>query len=201
MLAVSANAAVPDVSSLLRGVENRYNRARTIQVFFEQTYDAPRRASQTESGELFLRKPGQMRWEYSSPSGKLFISDGKTVWLYTPASKRVERSKVKESDDMRTPLAFLLGRIDFGRDFKLFVMRQKEGQTWITAEPKSDKLMFRNITFRVGPQYQIEELIITDQMNSIMSFRFMSEKLNPPLNKGMFMFQPPAGTEVVEAVQ
>ncbi len=198
---MSANAAAPNLSDILNRVERRYNRARTLQVFFEQTYDAPRRAAQTETGELFLRKPGRMRWAYSSPKGKLFISDGKEVWLYTPSSNRVERSRVKESDDMRAPLAFLLGRIDFNRDFRLFVMRQINGQTWISAEPKSDKLMFRNLEFRVGPEYQIEELIITDQMNAIMSFRFASEKMNPQLSQSLFKFEPPPGAEVVEAIQ
>jgi outer membrane lipoprotein carrier protein len=198
---VSARAAAPNISEILDGVEKRYNRVRTLQVFFEQTYDAPRRGPRTETGELFLRKPGRMRWEYSSPKGKLFISDGKTVWLYTPDLNRVERTKVKESDDLRAPLAFLLGRVDFERDFKRFLSRQKNGQTWITAEPKSDRLLFRDIEFRVGPQFQIEELIITDQMNSVMSFRFASEKVNPPLNDRLFAFQPPAGAEVIEGVQ
>lgn len=200
LLVVSAQAA-PDISTTLRGVEKRYNSARTLQVFFEQTYDAPRRGPRTESGELYLRKPGRMRWEYANPKGKLFISDGKTVWLYLANQNRVERTKVKESEDMRAPLAFLLGKVDFNRDFSRFVARQKNGETWITAEPKSDRLMFRQIEFRVGPQFEILELNITDQMNAVMTFRFKSEKLNPPLSAALFTFQPPAGAEIVEAVQ
>ena len=201
VLALCANAAPPSVSSILNGVERRYNNARTLQVFFEQTYDAPRRAPITETGELFLRKPGRMRWEYASPKGKLFISDGKYVWLYTPSLNRVERGKVKESDDMRAPLAFLLGKIDFDRDFKTFILREINGQTWITAHPKNDKLLFRSVQFRVGEGYRIDELVIVDDMNATMRFRFMSEKLNPPLAQNMFTFVPPPGAEVVEAIQ
>lgn len=200
-VALSASAAVPDISSILDGVEKRYNRARTLQVFFEQTYAPPRRPAKTENGELFLRKPGRMRWEYSNPKGKLFISDGNTLWLWSPASNRAERAKVKESDDLRAPLAFLLGRVDFDRDFKRFVMRQKNGATWITAEPKSDKLLFREIEFRVGPQYDIQELIVIDQANAVMTFRFASEKINPPVSDAMFRFQPPPGAEIVEAIE
>jgi len=103
---------------VLRGVEHRYNRAQTVEVLFEQTFTAPRRGPKTERGELFLRKPGRMRWQYTTPAGKLFVSDGKYIYLYTPGTQRVERSKVKETDDMRAPLAFLLGKLDFQRDFK-----------------------------------------------------------------------------------
>jgi outer membrane lipoprotein-sorting protein len=60
LLAVSASAAT-DVNGILNGVESRYNRARTLEVHFEQTYDAPGRGPMTESGELFLRKTGRMR--------------------------------------------------------------------------------------------------------------------------------------------
>ena len=65
-----------------------------------------------------LRKPGKMRWDYSQPAGKLFVSDGKFLWLYTPAENRVEKMKLKESEDMRAPLAFLLGKLDFDKEFQ-----------------------------------------------------------------------------------
>ena len=72
--------------TLLEAVENRYNRTRTLQVQFEESYRAPGRATRSESGELSLRKPGRMRWAYAKPSGKLFLSDGKYIYYYTPAS-------------------------------------------------------------------------------------------------------------------
>ena len=65
-----------------------------------------------------LRKPGKMRWDYSQPKGKLFVSDGKFLWLYTPDENRVEKMKLKESEDMRAPLAFLLGKLDFDKEFQ-----------------------------------------------------------------------------------
>ncbi len=198
----AARAAVsPDLTDILKGVESRYNRARTLEVQFQQTYDVPRRGPKTEAGTLFLRKPGRMRWQYTDPAGKLFISDGKFIWLYVPSGNRVERSKVKESEDMRAPLAFLLGRVDFNRDFKRFVTRAKAGDTWITAEPRSDRAPFTQVQFRVGPKYEIRELEVIGQDNSTMSFRFDNEKLNPQLSENLFRFQPPPGAQVVEEEQ
>lgn len=201
LLAVSAWAPPPEIPDILKGVENRYNRARTLELSFQQTYDAPRRAAKTESGQLFLQKPGRMRWQYAVPEGKLFISDGKYIYLYTPATNRVERSKVKESEDLRAPLAFLLGRLDFQRDFKRFVLRQDGAALSVIAEPKSENAPFTQVEFRVGPEYEIRELEIIGQDNSIMQYRFENEKLNPPLKPSLFQFRVPAGAELVEEEQ
>jgi len=193
--------ASPDLTTLLKGVEDRYNRAQTLQVHFEQTYAAPQRAPKTESGELFLRKPGRMHWQYSQPAGKLFVSDGKFVYLYTPANNRVERTKVKESDDMRAPLAFLLGKLNFERDFKRFAYHPGDGGTWVAAEPRSGKAPFTKVEFLVTPTYEIRQLIVAEEGGSTMEFRFDQEKLNPTLAANLFRFQPPAGAEVVEAAE
>lgn len=201
LLAVCASAAGPDLTSILQGVENRYNRARTLEVRFEQTYDAPGRGPKTEIGQLFLRKPGRMRWQYDTPAGKLFLSDGKFTFLYTPANHRVERTKVKESDDTRAPLAFLLGKLDFNRDFKRFITRPAGADLWITAEPRSENAPFRKVEFRVTPAYEIRQVIVDSEGGSVTGFSFSQEKLNPPLADKLFQFQPPAGAEIVEEAE
>ena len=116
-------AADVELNTLLKGVEQRYNRAKTLQVHFMESYSVQGRARKSESGELTLRKPGSMRWDYTAPSGKLFVSDGKDVYLYTPDAHRVEKTKLKASDDMRAPLAFLLGKLDFAKDFRDFELK------------------------------------------------------------------------------
>jgi outer membrane lipoprotein carrier protein len=189
-----------DTTQLLKAVETRYNRARSVQVLFEQTYTAQGRPRRTESGELSLRKPGRMRWQYDSPKGKLFVSDGKQVYLYTPASNRVEKMKLRQSDDLRAPLAFLLGELDFWRDFQRFLSRPEGPDVRITAEPKSDQAPYTEVEFVVTPSNVIRYLRITAQDQSVMEFRFAGEKLNPPLAESLFRFLPPPGAEIVEGV-
>ena len=195
-----ALAAGVDTAQLLKAVETRYNRARTVQVLFEQTYIVQGRPNKTESGELFLRKPGRMRWQYEAPKGKLFLSDGKQVYLYTPASNRVEKMKFRGSDDLRAPLAFLLGELDFWRDFQRFISRPEGADVRITAEPKSDQAPYTEVEFVVTPSNAIRYLRITGQDRSVMEFRFAGEKLNPALAESLFRFAPPPGAEIVDAV-
>src|SRR5882762_7091630 len=110
LAAGTAFCADPGLTRILKAVEDRYNHAQTLQIAFSEGYTAQGKSRKPETGTLFLRKPGRMRWEYSSPAGKLFLSDGKFVYLITPETNHVQKMKAKESEDMRAPLAFLLGR-------------------------------------------------------------------------------------------
>ena len=91
LLAVSAFAGDAALDTLLKGVETRYNKAKTLQVLFHEDYTPPGRPKRSESGTLILRKPRKMRWDYDQPKGKLFIGDGKYLWLYTPPKTRPRR--------------------------------------------------------------------------------------------------------------
>jgi outer membrane lipoprotein carrier protein len=143
LLAVSANAGDPKLDALLRSVEARYNRADSLEVLFREDYTPVGHAPKQESGRLLLRKPGRMRWEYSAPQGKLIVCDGKNMWMYTPAENRVDKMAAPaESGDMRAPLAFLLGKLHFEKEFSNISGRPEGADMRITAGPKTDNLPY-----------------------------------------------------------
>ena len=201
LLALSAFAGDPALDALLKGVETRYNSAKTLQVLFHEDYTPPGRAKRSESGTLVLRKPLKMRWDYDQPKGKLFISDGKFLWLYTPEDNRAEKMKLKETDDMRAPLAFLLGKLDFSKDFRNLQSKPEGPGTRLTAEPKTDNLPYSAVEFLVDPDHRIMVVRVTGYDHSITEFRLDEEKVNPPLDAKLFQFQVPKGAQLVEAGQ
>jgi outer membrane lipoprotein carrier protein len=190
-----------NLDQLLKTVENRYNRAQSLQLDFSETYAGYHRPVQNDSGVLYLRKPGRMRWEYAQPPGKVFLSDGKNVFLYTPDDRRVEKSSLKQSEDEHTPIAFLLGKLDFNREFKSFRTRPEGAGLWITATPKSDNLAYTEIEFLATPDGQIQHLRATGQDHSKLDFAFSNERQNVTLAPSLFVFKAPAGVEIVEAGQ
>ena len=194
---VPIQAADANLQSLLKGIEQRYNRAKTLQIQFTESYSVGGQARKSESGELTLRKPGRMRWDYTAPPGKLFLSDGKQVYLYTPESHRVEKMPLKESEDMRAPLAFLLGKLDFSKEFRDFGLKPDGPNFIVTAKAKTDKLPYEKVEMLVTPDYQIQRLVVNGQDQSILTFRFAQEKLNPPVEDAQFKFQMPAGATLV----
>lgn len=198
---VLAAAHPANLDTVLHSVENRYNHAQSLRLTFTQSYTAQKRAAQVDSGVLTLRKPGKMRWEYTAPAGKLYVSDGKDVYLYLPDVKRAEHSKFKESDDMRAPLGFLLGKLNFYKEFKSFNMRSEGENTWVEAAPNSDTLPYSRVEFLIAPDAEIRRLRVIGQDQSVMEFSFEQEKLNVPLDVKSFSFRLPAGAELVEGEQ
>jgi outer membrane lipoprotein carrier protein len=190
-----------NLDSLLHSVENRYNHAQSLKLIFTQSYRAPKHAEQVESGVLTLRKPGRMRWDYIAPAGKLFVSDGKDVYLYLPAANRVEHSKFKETDDLRAPLAFLLGKLNFYKEFRKFDLRLEGENQWVAAVPNSDNLQYTRVEFLISPDARILRLRVMGQDESVTEFAFNEEKLNVALDPKMFSFRAPAGVELVEGEQ
>lgn len=200
-LAVAAFAADPALTRTLAAVEARYNSAATLQVLFHEDYTPPGRPHRSESGTLTLSRPGRMRWEYSQPPGKLWVSDGKTVSMYLPQENRVERAPLKESGDARVPLAFLLGKLHFEKEFRNIQGRPEGTGMRILAEPKSDSLPYSQVEFLLTAQNQIREVKLTGFDKSLLVYSFNEEKMNPPADARLFRLAVPAGAEVVESEQ
>lgn len=196
-LLFASGVLAQDVQKTLSAVEQRYNAPRTLQLRFQQTFRAAARPARTENGILYLRKPGKMRWEYRYPEGKLFVADGSWVYLYDPALKVAEKSKLKGSDDLRAPLAFLMGRLDFRRDFQNFTGKLDGDQLHLKATPRSAQSPYRAVEFWVSPQNRLTRVMVTGQDASMMTFTFDGEVLNPPVADRMFTFEAPAGVALV----
>ncbi len=193
-----AAPAAPDLDTTLKAIENRYNHAQTLRLDFSESYIASRRPSQIESGVLYLKKPGRMRWEYSTPAGKLFLADGKDTYLYTAGDRRAEKAALKASADERAPLAFLLGRLDFHKDFQSFeTHNEPNGETWIAAIPKSANLPYTRVEFQADPTGKIQKVRVTNQDQSKLEFRFSNEELNATVAPALFVFHAPPGVEVI----
>jgi outer membrane lipoprotein carrier protein len=196
----SLSAQTVDVVPLLKAIEKRYNSSQTIIVDFAESYTA-RGRKRTEKGVLYLRKPGKMRWQYTDPPDKLFVSDGRFIYSYFPDERRAEKVRFKETDDMRAPLAFLLGRLNFLEDFREFRASRSGEDAFIVASPKSDRFPYSEVSFLASPDFTIRRLIVKLQDNSVLEYAFANEKRNPPVADALFRFQPPAGVELVDATR
>lgn len=193
--------ADPTADKLIKKVQDRYNGAHTLSVHFVENYSLLGHPRTPEAGILTLRKQGKMRWDYTRPEGKLFISDGKEVYLYTASDNRVEKVPLKDTEDMRAPLAFLLGRLDMKKEFRDFTTRAgDDGGEWLDATANTDRLPYEKIEMLVTPDGSISTLKVVGRDQSLLSYTFTDEKLNPILKNNLFHFQVPPGAQVVDAV-
>ena len=203
MAALSASVvfADPTADGLIKQLQDRYNGARTLSVGFVENYSIQGHARPPEMGTLTLRKQGKMRWDYTRPAGKLFISDGKNVYLYTARDNRVEKVPLKDTEDMRAPLAFLLGRLDMKKEFRDFQAHPGQGGMWLDAAAKNDRLPYEQVQMLIAADGAVRELKVLGRDQSVVTYAFSDEHLNPPVSDSIFHFQIPPGAEVVDAVE
>lgn len=201
MLAVGASAS-PDVKAIAAGVDDHYNHMRSLEAEFTEVYRGSG-LERTESGTLWLKKPGKMRWEYRSPREKLFVSDGKDAWFYVPADGQARKTAAKKLEDVRSPLAFLLGKTKLEKELQgLSLAPDREpvrpGDVMLRGVPTGLADRISEIILEVTPEHRIERIIVQEADGAATEYRFADQKEDVPIKDGRFEFKPPAGTEVVE---
>lgn len=211
LMALLLSAAAPpnpggDVKAIATAVDAHYNRLHTLQAEFTELYRGSG-IERTESGTLWLKKPGKMRWEYRSPKEKLFVSDGKTAWFYVPEDGQARKSSAKKLDDLRSPLAFLLGKTKLEKELRGLslapdIAPMQSNDTVLRGIPRGLEDQIGEIVLEVTPENRIVRLIMQDVDGASTEYRFSDQKEDVVLGDSKFGFKPPGGTEIVEnAVQ
>lgn len=197
---LSAQQRLPDSKDLAARVDRHYNQLRSLKAGFSETYQGMG-VKRTESGTLLLLKPGRMKWDYSSPAGKLFLLDGKYAWFYTLGNPQVQRIPAKELDDLRSPLRFLLGHTNLAKEMdSLTVGAAPNGCFTLTGQPKGQEKRVKRVTLTVTAEASIVAIEIEETTGSLTRFSFTGEQPNATIPADTFRFTPPAGVPVVNAL-
>ena len=197
VLAVPAGAEQP-LKDVLSRIERRYNSLATLVLQFEHTWSYASRPRRREAGTLYLRRPMKMSWEYTKPLGKLLVGDGEVLHMYSPQTNQVRRLKLRETGDLRAPLAFLLGRLRFRKLFRNLRVEQEDEKSILVGEGRSGSEAYRRVEFTYDPRdFRLLHLRVVGQDESINAFRFENEQINLPLDPSRFHFQPPPEAEII----
>ena len=196
--------AVPtaDVRTIAANVDNHYNHLRSLEAEFTEVYRGSG-MDRTESGTLWLKKPGKMRWEYRSPKEKLFVSNGKDAWFYVPDDRQARKESAKKLEDVRSPLAFLLGKTKLEKELRgLSLAPDIEpltgGDVVLRGVPTALADQISEIVLEITPQNQIGRLIVQGVDGASTEYRFAGQKEDVAIADNRFDFKAPAGIEVVE---
>jgi len=199
VLFASTPAQTLTVHEVAGRVDQHYNQLHTLKAGFSESYSGMGR-KRTETGTLLMAKPGRMRWDYSSPSGKLFLLDGKYAWFYTHGQAQAQRIAAKKLDDLRSPLRFLLGHTQLEKELVGLAMKPGSGSTFVlTGKLKGQEQRVPRIELTVTAEGAILSMVAEENDGSITEFRFLNEQPNAPAPAASFQFVPPPGVTVVDA--
>ena len=193
-----------DVKALAAAVDRHYNHLSSLHAEFTELYRGSG-MERTESGTLWLKKPGKMRWEYRSPKDKLFVSDGKDAWFYVPGDRQARKTAAKKLEDIRSPLAFMLGKTQLEKELRGLslapdVTPMQSGDVVLRGVPQALADRVSEILLEITPENQIVRIVIQEVDGAATEYRFSGMKENVAISDARFQFRPPPGTETVEGL-
>jgi outer membrane lipoprotein carrier protein len=188
------------VDRIAEQTDAHYNNLKSLRARFTETYRGAG-VTRTESGILWLRRPGKMRWEYTDPKEKLFVSDGKTAYFYVPGERQARKAPIRDLDDLRSPLRYLLGKTKLKKEFENLTVRAADqpGTVLVRGVPAGMADRVTEMTLEVNPQGQIRRILIEEADGSQTEFVLSAMEENVPVEDARFRFQPPPGVELIES--
>jgi outer membrane lipoprotein carrier protein len=199
---VSASAAqerrTPD--AMAKALQSRYQGIRDFSADFVQTYRGGVLRTQTsERGTVIVKKPGRMRWTYTTPERKEFVSDGQKVYSYLTQDKQVIISPLPSDDQARTPALFLTGKGDISRDFTAaYGDNAPAGTTVLKLTPRRSEPEYEYLMVSLDPAtLQIRALTTRDRPGGDSTLTFTNLKENTGISDKEFVFRVPRGVDVV----
>ena len=186
-----------EVGQLIAQIEARYGRMRGLAAEFEQTYSAQGMRVRRERGRLVLQRPRRMRWEYDPKPGKLFIVNGRDVWLYVPADREATHADLNNVSDARFPFLFLLGQTNLRREFRSITLAETGTETrTLRLVPRSASAGLREIFLEVYPDGRIMKVRLVDTAGAVSEVALGNVRENFIAPADAFEFRPPPGVTV-----
>jgi outer membrane lipoprotein carrier protein len=186
------SARAEDTQTVIAAVESKYAGVTAMSGSFVQTTHSEMFGDETQSGSVLLKRPKMMFWDFGD---KQFVTDGKTMWVYTQADNQVIRY-----DDIATGSSSadqLLTSLDQIDDlFLITTLPDDVGHSFDLA-PKKQGGQVKTVHLEMSADLVVEKVVIVDALDNRTELQFTDMKLNVDVPDAKFTFVPPAGAEVI----
>ena len=199
--AVPATAAA-SLDDVVRGLETAYGQMTDLKADFAQTaFNKSLNQSIPAQGTVYLKRGGKLRWEYAEPTPQEIVSDGKTLWVYTPTLNQVNTGPAPEA--LAGPAgSFLAGlgklREHFAvRFLNLAQPTDRDGNYVLDLAPKNPLPTLNRLILTVSPRWEVRKAIVYDQFENTVTMQFSKVAVNTGVPDKVFTFVPPKGVATV----
>jgi outer membrane lipoprotein carrier protein len=197
---LAAPPSSPD--EVARTLQNTYEKTSSFQADFSQSTSLQQSRRQREGeGTMVIAKPGLMRWDYRKPDRQVFICDGSTMSMYFAKSAQMMVIPAREYLQSDVTYAFFVGTGDILRDFEPrfpkadYCCGEKPS---LQLFPRVEHGQVEHLDVWIDDRSLVRKLRIIDHFGSVTELNFTNIRLNQPVDREIFKFTPPAGTEIVK---
>lgn len=200
MIGASPLLAESDQQKALDAIQEQFDLVNTFKADFEQkSYVKLMNQTQKAKGQVQIKKPGKMRWEYKAPEPQILVSDHKTLWLYVPEDEQVTKVPVASVYSSNTPALFLSGRGKLTEIFNVLQVSEEGNEITVVLGAKTeDQNLDRLVLYVDNKNYQITGSTVYDKLGNRTDIRFQNIKINMDIPAETFQFNIPEGVELLD---
>jgi outer membrane lipoprotein carrier protein len=203
LVSPAAPAAGQELEQVVAGLEATYGKITDLRAEFSQVAHNKSLGQDIKAeGVVHLKKGGKMRWDYRTPTAQQIVSDGTTLWVYTPELNQVNKGSAPKA--LAGPAgSFLagLGRVrdEFTVRFLNPAVRLDEaGRPVLDLTPKAPTPVLTRLVLAVDPKdHVVRRAVLHDQLQNTVTMTFSKVTINAGAPDSLFAFTPPAGAAVV----
>jgi len=195
----AAGESVPDVDTLIAGIEKRYAGTGFSARFDQESTLKAMDITDTASGGVWFRRPEMMRWEYETPERQVIVSDGVTLWIYRPEDNQVMLGDASAYFGDGRGASFLSDIRLVKMKFDVQLLDDESPDTHsvkMTPREKSHDLASVRLTID-KKTFDIVQVITANVYGDETRIRFNTFKYNQDLGASLFFFDIPKGVDVI----
>lgn len=199
---IGAGADAP-LDGVIRDIEASYTKLNDLRAeFTQEAFNKSLNQKIPAKGIVYVKKGGKLRWEYSEPTQQEIVSDGKTLWVYTPALQQVNTGPAPEA--LAGPAgSFLAGLGKLREHFDVRFLnpaqpRDTDGNWALDLKPKQTLPTLSRLVIAVDPrEFVVRRAIVYDQFENTVTMKFTKLGINTGLADTLFTFVAPKGVATV----
>ena len=183
-----------EAEAIIRGLQKKYESMNSLSAnFTEEVFYEAVNQSAVATGRVYLKRPGQMRWNYIEPEAEEVVSDGKTFWVYQPELNQVIITPAGGGHASGAMVDFLAEMVDIESKFKVKVLKDTE----VELTPKSPDESLKSLTLTFDKDFVIVKAVVQDTYGGRTTINFRDVTVNPKLSDSLFTFKAPKGVNVI----
>jgi outer membrane lipoprotein carrier protein len=184
---VAAQPAAVSLDEVVRGVEDAYGRMTDLKAEISQTsFNKSLNQTIPAAGTVYLKKGGKLRWEYAEPTSQQIVSDGKTIWIYTPTLNQVNTGPAPEA--LAGPAgSFLSGLGKLREHFSVRLLnpaqpKDADGNVVLDLTPKQPLPTLQRLILAFDPNgWRLRKAVVYDQFENTVTMNFTNLAINTGL--------------------
>lgn len=183
---------------LLALIQEKFSRLKSFTADFTQSFESRALGSRLEeSGELYIKIPGQMRWNYLKPEQKIAICNGTDSLLYLREDHVVIKGSLAGSEGSQALLSLLTGMADLRKLFEGEILSKDHREIVAKLRMREENDQFDELIIAVDSRkMRILRIEVLDPLRNRMIYSFSHIRENVAIPHDLFQFSIPPGAQV-----